>query len=224
MLKSIRRVRTRLSKKLSRKGLYSFLEQEVSLFSEHQQILSIGSGGGVGGLLLDHAKHQKFYVTQLDIDKKRNPDIIADICYWKKDNYYDAIVMSEVLEHLHSPNLAIENIFHSLKENGKLIITVPFILPIHEEPYDYYRYTKYGLKFLLRNFKNVCIENRNNWGETIMVLLARTMRNENKSLVNFSIFFVILAYISYPFFWFVAKILPSNFMTTGYTVTAVKST
>ncbi len=36
-----------------------------------------------------------------------------------------------------------------LKPGGKLILTVPFLGRLHEEPFDYYRYTRYGLRHLL---------------------------------------------------------------------------
>jgi hypothetical protein len=36
--------------------------------------------------------------------------------------------------------------FHSYKPGGTLLLNVPFLYWLHEEPYDYYRYTKYALQ------------------------------------------------------------------------------
>ena len=47
---------------------------------------------------------------------------------------YDVVVIAEVLEHLHSPHLAVENLRNTLRPNGRLVLTVPFIFPIPEAP------------------------------------------------------------------------------------------
>ena len=75
-----------------------------------------------------------------------------------------------MLEHLHSPQAAITNLYQSQRNRGELILTVPFCFPIHDRPYDYYRYTCYGLEFLFRNFKGMQINERNSWTEAINVL------------------------------------------------------
>jgi len=59
------------------------------------------------------------------------------------------VLCTEVLEHLEKPKQALQEFYRILKKNGVLIITVPFFWPIHEEPRDFYRYTEYGLKYLI---------------------------------------------------------------------------
>ena len=59
------------------------------------------------------------------------------------------ILCTEVMEHLEKPHEALKEFYRILKLNGMLIITVPFFWPIHEEPRDFFRYTKYGLKYLI---------------------------------------------------------------------------
>ena len=65
-----------------------------------------------------------------------------------EDNLFDTILCSEVLEHLKEPDKAIEEANRVLKKNGYAIYTVPLFWHLHEEPKDFYRYTKYGLKYL----------------------------------------------------------------------------
>jgi len=68
---------------------------------------------------------------------KKLPDIIGYICNYKfKELDFDFVILAEVLEHVHSPHKAIENIKNALKPNGRLLITVPFIFPIHDLPHD----------------------------------------------------------------------------------------
>lgn len=62
------------------------------------------------------------------------------------DNSFDTIILSDVLEHIRKPDLLLAEIFRILAPGGKLIMNVPFYYWLHEEPFDYYRYTKFALK------------------------------------------------------------------------------
>jgi SAM-dependent methyltransferase len=66
------------------------------------------------------------------------------------DASLDTVVSFQVLEHLSEPEHFIREAYRVLKPDGKLLLTTPFMWGIHEEPYDYYRYTKYGLEYLLK--------------------------------------------------------------------------
>ena len=62
---------------------------------------------------------------------------------------YDSLVCFEVLEHVPDPFKAVQEIQRIVKKNGIVLITVPHLSRLHELPHDYYRYTRYGLKYLL---------------------------------------------------------------------------
>lgn len=64
------------------------------------------------------------------------------------DNYFDTVLCTAVLEHLEEPDNAIEEAYRVLKADRYAIYTVPFFWHLHEEPRDFYRFTKYGLKYL----------------------------------------------------------------------------
>jgi SAM-dependent methyltransferase len=61
---------------------------------------------------------------------------------------FDAVLCFEVLEHLASPDRALAAIADVLRPGGKLLVTVPHLSRLHEEPHDYFRYTGYGLRAL----------------------------------------------------------------------------
>lgn len=65
-----------------------------------------------------------------------------------EDEKFDTILLSDVLEHLPNPDKLWSEMFRLLVPGGKLILNVPFLYWIHEEPYDYYRYTEYALRRL----------------------------------------------------------------------------
>lgn len=65
------------------------------------------------------------------------------------DDFFDSVVSFEVFEHLTNPSDALDEIHRVVKKNGYVIITTPFLYPLHEKPYDYRRLTKYELGRLL---------------------------------------------------------------------------
>jgi SAM-dependent methyltransferase len=65
-----------------------------------------------------------------------------------EDNEFDCALCTAVLEHLEEPELALKECYRVLKQGGVAIYSVPFIWHLHEEPRDFYRFSKYGLKYL----------------------------------------------------------------------------
>jgi hypothetical protein len=56
------------------------------------------------------------------------------------------VILTDVLEHIAEPQRLMWEIGRILASQGKVVVTVPFFYWLHEEPHDYYRYTKYALK------------------------------------------------------------------------------
>lgn len=67
------------------------------------------------------------------------------------DESVDTILCNAVLEHLERPWDAVKEMCRVLEHNGYAILTVPLFWHLHEEPRDFYRYTKYGLEYLLKD-------------------------------------------------------------------------
>jgi SAM-dependent methyltransferase len=65
-----------------------------------------------------------------------------------EDGEFDCALCTAVLEHLEEPEMAIRECYRVLKEGRTAIYSVPFIWHLHEEPRDFYRFSKYGLKYL----------------------------------------------------------------------------
>ncbi len=63
----------------------------------------------------------------------------------------DTILSSQVLEHVPNPHAYLAECRRLLQPPGKLIITVPMQWRHHEEPYDFLRFTRYGLEHLLQS-------------------------------------------------------------------------
>jgi ubiquinone/menaquinone biosynthesis C-methylase UbiE len=62
----------------------------------------------------------------------------------------DIILCTQVLEHLKYPVKALQEMHRLLKPGGRLCLTVPFAAEEHMLPYDFFRYTRYALDFLMQ--------------------------------------------------------------------------
>ena len=67
------------------------------------------------------------------------------------DETFDTIFSTQVIEHVHDPKKMLSEANRVLKPGGMAIVSAPFSWELHEEPYDFYRYSKYGLKSMLEN-------------------------------------------------------------------------
>ena len=100
----------------------------------------------------------------LDIDSEASRDRgIADHYYDGNifpfaDASFDSVLCNQVLEHVFNPDDFLAQIARVLKPGAKLLLTVPFVWDEHEQPYDYARYSSFGLRTLLekQGFKIVC--------------------------------------------------------------------
>lgn len=58
----------------------------------------------------------------------------------------DAVICLEVIEHLSDYRAALHEFFRVLKPGGTLVLSMPFLYPIHDAPHDYQRLTEHGLR------------------------------------------------------------------------------
>jgi len=99
------------------------------------RILDVGCGNGV---ISRHLGRLGFNVLGIDVSEKtietaRSLTNLPNVQFMKKSaeelvasgEKYDAVICSEVLEHLHDPGSLLGVLYQSLSDNGKLIVTVP---------------------------------------------------------------------------------------------------
>ncbi len=150
-------------KKLTRRNLEKFLEK----YKTDKKVLDIGSGGST---------YNRFFPNRLtvDIDSKRKPEVIADAHHLPfENNSFEIILCTEVLEHVKNPQEVINEFYRVLMPGGRVILTTRFVYPIHDAPNDFWRFTKYGLMELFKNWEIIELEAENLTFSTVAVLLQR---------------------------------------------------
>lgn len=134
---------------LNRKAIMQFLEAWAPRIKG--SVLDVGAGNWkYPKTLFQHCN----YISS-DISKEFfNVDIVLDILNPPTEHFgkYDAVIATDLLEHVKEPIQAVKGLFDVLKEKGTLLLTTPFNYELHADAYvkDYWRITEQGLELLLR--------------------------------------------------------------------------
>ena len=98
-----------------------------------------------------------------------------------KDQFFDGIICTEVLEHVFNLDEVLTELNRVLKPNGKAIITTPFMWEEHEMPYDFARYTIPALEYLYKKHGFEIVK-KEKTGNAILVLFQFLMNYFNNIL------------------------------------------
>lgn len=152
-----------LLKKITRNSLDPLIEK----YKTNEKVLDLGSA---------KSPYSKWYPNRIsvDISKESGADIIADAHNLPlPDNSENFILCTEMLEHMYDPKQAVTEMYRVLKPGGTVVLTTRFMYGIHDAPHDYFRFTKFGLKELFKNFEILELKEETTNFETIGALLQR---------------------------------------------------
>ena len=147
---------------------------------------------------------------------KRSVDVFGDGNRLPfRDERFDTVLATEVLEHVRSPATLLREMARVLKPGGRVLLTVPFVQPLHELPSDYYRFTPASLRSLLERagFTVEAVEPRGNYASALGVLGSQFLlrRFGPRSLI-------VLPVAAFLQTWFhlLSKWLPDDSLVLGY--------
>jgi len=111
-------------------------------------VLDAGAGDAPYKHLFTHARYES-----ADFEKVAKPYAVSTyVCDLRsipvEDCRFDCVLFNQVMEHLPEPKLVLVELNRVLKSGGKLIYTGPLFYEEHEQPYDFYRYTQFSLRYL----------------------------------------------------------------------------
>ncbi len=116
-------------------------------------VLSVGSGTDEdqeGGHYRDYFKDCSSYTTS-DAVVEEGSDLVLDVRSMPgiKDGSFDCVFCSGVLEHVDDYQGSLKEITRILGRGGVLLLGPPFRQGLHNAPNDYWRFTEYGIRYLL---------------------------------------------------------------------------
>jgi SAM-dependent methyltransferase len=139
------------------------LFKNISQYSKYINGVTLDIGCG-SKPYKDIFSSEKYIGMDIEVSGHENSRNDIDVLYDGKkipfdNDYFDSIVCFEVLEHVFNPDQFLKEANRVLKPGGSAIFTVPFIWDEHEQPYDFARYSSFGLKSLFNNADFQIIEN-----------------------------------------------------------------
>ncbi len=137
-----------------------FFARHCGLLPSGSSLLDLG-GNGIEKRGRFDIDHYGFSVTYLNCSGSKRPDVQADAAHLPfRATAFDVVICSELLEHIHNPDRVLSETYRVLKPGGVLLLTVPFLFPVHADPRDYLRYTDQYLSLLLKTsgFEDIEIE------------------------------------------------------------------
>lgn len=134
-----------------RHAILDFVINSSAQLPSGSHILDAGAGDAPYRELFHHCTYVTCdYLGTMYHDKDRyKPDIECDLRHIPTlAKTFDAILCTQVLEHIDDPLAVLREFHRILKPGGHLFLTVPFMWPVHMQPYDFYRYTPFSLRNL----------------------------------------------------------------------------
>lgn len=119
-----------------------------------------GSSSYAQGRLLDVGCGNRPYESALrevttyigiDVNHQTGLPTVSGLAYalpFANDSF-DTVFSTQTLEHVEEPQRAVAEMARVLRPGGYLILTAPQTWRLHEQPYDFFRYTRFGLQYLV---------------------------------------------------------------------------
>lgn len=131
-------------------------------------------GAHITGKTLDIGCGNKPYISLyasdeyigLEIDTPENRERKNAEYYYDGEQFpfadasFNSVVANEVFEHVFNPTQFLNEIARILKPGGTVLMTMPFVWDEHEQPYDFARYSSFGIRSLLEQHGFSVVEQR----------------------------------------------------------------
>lgn len=131
----------------SRYYLRGFLLQAARHIQPGESVLDAGAGDTPYEAFFAHAHYtatDRGLAYQTD-----GLDYLSDLTALPiRSEAYDHIICTQVMEHIPEPGAMLAEFYRLLKPGGRLWLSAPLFYPEHQTPYDFFRYTQYGLRYL----------------------------------------------------------------------------
>jgi SAM-dependent methyltransferase len=161
-----------------------WLDQEMAAFAgslpKDALVLDAGAGHQPYRKHFGHCRYEAADFEKVD-KKYAQSTYVCDLAQIPvEDNRFDAVILSQVMEHLPDPLTVLKELHRVLKPGGMLFYSGPLWYEEHEQPYDFYRYTQFALRHL---FAKAAFEIEDlRWLEGYLATVTRQLRRMASAL------------------------------------------
>lgn len=210
-----------------RYAIEKFVEDSSAKLKNGSKVLDAGAGPCPYKMFFSKCKYES---TDFK-DKCGCLDFVCSLDNIPRDSgTYDAVLCTEVLEHIEYPQKVVNEIYRILKNGGRIFLTTPQSWRIHQAPHNYFYFTKYGLNSLFRNAGFSKIKATPMGGYFWFLADAIRFNNLLEQINKKNPLKIILAIIGYPFTQLIIPFIlfyldfldKKREWTMGYTLEAIK--
>lgn len=231
-VKKIKRLRD-ITYSIRRMYVDDFFEREVSIIPEKSKIIDMG-GVKEGKKGYFNIEKYNIDVEYANLNERQKPDYLCDIENIPvEDSSFDVAILSEVVEHLETPENVLKEAYRILKPGGKLLLCTPFLFFEHKDPKDYGRYSTdwYNNRLEKIGFKVEKIERQGSYfsvlASDIKILFYVLSKSKfkgklMKSMISSFAYFLCKILIKQDRSKYVRNNVVLNGFTTGFGVVSVK--
>jgi len=116
-------------------------------------VVEIGAGSS-----LEHKHFSSSLYVSTDFVEREDIGLVVDAGHLAfRDHSVDLVICENVIEHVYESQRLLEESHRVLRKGGCLFLVTPFLFPLHDVPYDFFRYTEYSLRRLLLGYSEVNI-------------------------------------------------------------------
>ena len=158
-----------------RRHILAFVRRAAAGTPAGTRLLDAGAGEGPYRALFSHCAYVSSDWSSSPHPGARGADIISPLERLPVDDgAFGAVLCTQVLEHVERPEVVMAELFRVLEPGGALWLTAPMVGELHEEPYDFFRYTRHGLRSLAEaaGFADVEVEPLGGYFTALAVLLT----------------------------------------------------
>lgn len=159
---------------LQRRAIAAQVAAAAQQLPRGTRVLDVGAGSAPYREFFAHCYYRTQDWSASPHRQARQADILGDVNDLRVEaGSFDFVLCTEVLEHLPEPGRALAEIRRVLAADGQLLTSVPFVMELHEEPYDFFRYTPHALRRLLEHagFECASIQPLSGWWSTLAHVL-----------------------------------------------------
>lgn len=159
----------------------------------------------------------------LNLDLSTKPNIYGDVQRIPlRGQSVDCILCTEVLEHLPRPGRCVDEMHRLLHDGGLVLASVPFVYPVHADPFDYQRFTEDGLRDLFKKFKTVDVHRMGGYAGSLGLMLELGITGVQNKLTRWAMKWVSRWLCRHDLASFGNESEAWSKFTTGYFVRAVR--
>lgn len=158
-----------------RAPILAFMREAAGALPAGARVLDAGAGNAPYRELFAHCEYITADWTASPHPGAHSADLVASLDDLPAaDGSFDAVLNTQVLEHVADPAGVASELHRVLVPGGRLWLTAPLVWPLHEEPFDFWRFTSHGLRRVLEGagFRVERLEPRGGYFAALATILA----------------------------------------------------